>query len=582
MRTHPVQDGRRTTEDRGRKTALSSVLCLLSSVLCLLAGCSPKSYKEDADKRVYDIIDRQWDPAFGSKANYRVNDVTPGPNDIQIEDPVPTSGLVTLPHALALATARNHKYQNEKSRLYRAALEQRLVEHQFETQLFGGGSLLFGDNRQNVDKRPRAPQLVDEAQDNHSGLSPKRPASEIVQTEGNIGFNRLLPTGGQVSSAIGLAWADILAGRGHQGLNSIFAAAITQPLLRGSNPMIVLDKLTQAQRDTLYQIRTFNRFRKTFAVSVATDYFLVLDAYEDICNAQAYLEGRTALQNNAVKLSAVGLVNTIEVEQIRQDVFQARDEVFVAQRKYEQALDRLKLTLGLPMTSEIRLDVMLVETLRAHGIPHPQITEAEAIEAALCRRLDVTNHADAVLDAQRAIYVAADKLRADLRLTADVRMDTQGNRGLWVGPVLDLPLDRVPEQHEYRKALLALEERKRDYDDFADTVRLEVRDAYGKLLETARRYDYAVDGLATAQKRLKIAAALLQYGQASSRRVLDAQRDLYDARNVAAKMLIEYAIAELDFYRDTETLQVRPDGMWEEGPDVPAASVPTTAKAAHE
>ena len=38
----------------------------------------------------------------------------------------------------------------------------------------------------------------------------------------------------------------------------------------------------------------------------------------------------------------------------------------------------------------------------------------EAIDSALCRRLDMANRADAVLDAQRAVYVAADRLRADL------------------------------------------------------------------------------------------------------------------------------------------------------------------------
>jgi outer membrane protein TolC len=258
-------------------------------------------------------------------------------------------------------------------------------------------------------------------------------------------------------------------------------------------------------------------------------------------------------------------------------VLWSRDDMVVAQRKYEQALDRLKLVLGLPVAAEFQIDVGLLDTLQARGIPRPELKLSEVVETALCRRLDMANRADAVLDAQRAIYVAADKLRTDLRLTAEIKADAQGNRGIWVGPVLDLPLDRVPQQDEYRRALLALEERRRDYDDLADTVRLGVRDVYSKLLETAERYRIASDGLATAQNRLKIASVLLQYGQASSRRVLDAQHDQYDARNVATSMLIEYVIATLDFYRDTGALQVRPDGMWREGPDIPVSSMRTTA-----
>ena len=526
---------------------------------------------------MYDIIDRKWDPEFGTKANYRISDVAPGPNDIQIENAVPLSGVVTLPYALSLATAHNRKYQTEKDRLYKAALDLRLVEHQFETQLFGGGSLLYGNNYQNSLKRPLSDQVVDDAQAGHTGLSAKHPDSEIVQTEGNFGFNRLLPTGTQISTTVAAAWADILAGRGDRGLNSVFSAVLTQPLLRGSDPVIVLDELTQAERDTLYQIRAFNRFRKTFAVSVATAYFRMLESYDAIRNAQAYCDGRVALHGQVTKLLEVGLVNRIEVEQVRQDVLRARDDVIVAQRKHEQALDQFKLTLGLPVTAEFRLDAGLLEALRAQGIPHPQLSLNEAVETALCRRLDMANRADAILDAQRAIYVAADKLRTDLRLKAEVKTDMRGNRGLWVGPVLDLPLDRVPEQHAYRRALIAQQERRRDYDDLADTIRLEVRDAHSKLLETADRYAIACAGLTTAEKRLKMASTLLQYGQASSRRVLDAQHDLYDARNVATSMLIEYAIATLDFYRDTEALQVRPDGMWQEGPDIPVSSMQTMA-----
>ena len=193
-------------------------LCLLcAGGLLVLAGCGPKNYKEDADRRAYDIIDRKWDPEFGAKANYRISDVTPGPNDIQMENAVPVSDVMTLPYALALATTHSRKYQTEKDRLYRAALDLRLVEHRFETQLFGGGSLLYGNNYQNTLKRPLSDQAVDEAQSGHTGLSAKHPDSEIVQTEGNFGFNRLLPTGAQLSTTVAAAWADILAGRGNKG-----------------------------------------------------------------------------------------------------------------------------------------------------------------------------------------------------------------------------------------------------------------------------------------------------------------------------------------------------------------------------
>jgi outer membrane protein TolC len=539
----------RSHRRRGRRLGL---LCL--GGLVALAGCGPKNYKGDADERVYQIIDRRWEPEFGAKANYRISDVPPGPNDIRLANAVPASGVITLPYALALATAYNREYQTQKDRLYRAALDLRLVRHGYETQLFGGGSALYSYDRDS---------------------SRKDPLKESFATEANIGFNRLLATGTQVGTRVAAAWADILAGKGDSGFTSVFSAVVAQPLLRGSDRRIVLEPLTQAERDTLYEIRSFNRFRKTFAVAVATEYLRALEQNDIAGNTRGYLDALTTLHHQVLKLRDVGRIPRIEVDQVEQDVLRARDMLIVERKKYEEALDEFKLTLALRMTSEFQIDASPLNALRQRGLPYPELALDEAIETALCRRLDMANRADAVLDAQRTVYVAADRLRADLRLQGQVDVDTRGNRTLAAGPVLDLPLDRVPEQHVYRRALITLEERRREYDLQADTVRLEVRAAHRKLVETAERYKVSTDGLETAQMRVKRSTILMQYGQASSRRVLDALHDLYDARNAATNALVEYATATLNFYRDTEALQVRPDGMWEEGPDLPMTTIKT-------
>jgi len=387
--------------------------------------------------------------------------------------------------------------------------------------------------------------------------------SDVIQAEANFGFNRLLAAGAQIATNVATAWADVLAGEGPRGLRSVFSAALAQPLLRGSDPRIVLEPLTQAERNTLYQIRAFNRFRKVFAVAVATQYLRALELQDSTHNTQAYYDALAALHGRVVKLVTAGWLQGLEADQIHQDMLRARAALIVAQRKHQQALDEFKLTLALPIAAEFQMDLGLLEALRTHGLPPPELALEDAVETALCRRLDLTNSADAVLDAHRAVHVAADRLRADLRLTAAVEVDTRGNRAVTVGPVLDLPLDRVPEQHVYRLALLVVEERRRGYDHLADTIRVEVRDAHRKLLATAARYQVASEGLATAQMRSRKASVLLQHGQASSRRVLDALGDLYDARSAATNALVEYAIALLDFYRDTEALQVRPDGTYD-------------------
>ena len=97
----------------------------------------------------------------------------------------------------------------------------------------------------------------------------------------------------------------------------------------------------------------------------------------------------------------------------------------------------------------------------------------------------------------------------------------------------------------------------------SDTVVLEVRTAYRNLIKAAQQYKLQLKAIRVAQQRFKETFLLMQYRRVSSRRVLDAQRDLFNAQNNATQALVNYTVATLNFYRDTEVLGVRPDGMWE-------------------
>jgi len=230
----------------------------------------------------------------------------------------------------------------------------------------------------------------------------------------------------------------------------------------------------------------------------------------------------------------------------------------------------------------------------------PEFSEAEAIETALDYRLDLANSGDAIADAERKVLVAADGLRGELNLYVGVdatslsgpselpsvgaldddfttdrgrlnplRRPRDNNPlrshrdGAEIGIDWELPLDRVIEQNIYRKALITLSQRQREYEEMADWVTLEIRQAYRDLTEAAERHRVQLENLELARKRLKDTYLLLRYGRASSRRVLNAQDDLFDAQNASTEALVGYTIAILNFYRDTGVLQVRPDGMWQ-------------------
>ncbi len=513
--------------------------------LFLLTGCTQQDYKKDADEQVYRIIDQKWQDGYGSKVNYKVSDTEPSAGDIQIAKEVPISGILTLPQAIALATAHNREYQTQREELYIRALDLRLTRHQFEQRYFGGfaGGYTADQN------------------------------DEVLGFEANYGFNRLLAQGTQISTKIALAWAEVLTGNLRSGVNSILSATITQPLLRGSDREIVLENLTQAERDTLYQVRSFNRYRQRFVVSVISQYYMVLQKWDAMQNAQNNSNTLAWIYDQVEKLANAGRVPLLELERISQDRLQATDAYIRAEKEYQQALDEFKITLSLPTTTNLQLDTNELANLKKSQLTEPDFSQAEAINTALQRRLDLVNSADSVVDAQRKVAVAADSLRAELNLvgSASARTAKRADRQTldWtredynLGLELDLPLDRVPEQHVYRKALLTLNKSQRDYEQYVDIVKLQIRNAYRDLTEASQRYNVQTEGLKLAEKRYNDTMLLLGYGRTSSRRVLDAQDDLVSAQNAATEALVDYAIATLNFYSDSGVLQVRPDGMWQ-------------------
>ena len=127
------------------------ILCILCTAIALQisAGCtSSEHYKAEADEEVYNIIDSKWHASFGGKSNYVISDVTPLPDDIQLEKLAPPSKLITLTQAVAMATSNNHGYQTQKEALYETALDLTLTRHQYVRQWFGtvdGGYLRDGE-----------------------------------------------------------------------------------------------------------------------------------------------------------------------------------------------------------------------------------------------------------------------------------------------------------------------------------------------------------------------------------------------------------------------------------------------------
>lgn len=520
------------------------LLVLTAWAAIILTGCARHDYKAEADRDVYNIIDSKWQDDFGEKANYTVNDTPALPNDVRVDRNLPNLGVLTLPQAVALATADNREYQTAKETLYRRALDLRLSRHEFENRFFGGVGVNFSSDSNDA----------------------------AMGYEANVGFNRLLSNGTRIGARVASAWVDVLTGNLKGGATSLLGVTLVKPLMRNSSKDVVMERLTQKERDTLYQIRTFNRYRKTFVVSVITEYYKTLKLLDKARNTREYRESLVGLHDLTQKLVASGRVPKHELERVHQEVLQAHDRYLQEYKAYEYALDQFKLTLSVKASTPLTLDSQEFEGLQESNLILPEFSEEEVTGAALARRLDLANISDQVIDAQRKIKVAEDQLRAEFNLTAgadltssktaDVTtLKTLDNR-YSMGLNMDLPFDRMAEATVYRNAQLDLLQRQRDYDEATTEIGLEIREAYRKLVEAQQRHIVQTEALDVARKHLGNTTTLLRHNRVSTRRVLQALSDLDNALNADSEALVNFTIAQLEFYRDTGILNVKPDGMW--------------------
>jgi outer membrane protein TolC len=385
----------------------------------------------------------------------------------------------------------------------------------------------------------------------------------------SLGFNWLLPNGTRLVLSLANNFSQFFTGDRRELAMTILQGNVTQPVLRGFNREVVTEPLVQAERDLLYQVRAFERFRQTFAVRVVTEFYRVLQERDRVTNE--YRNWQDLVQDTArvADLAEAGILATLELDQSRQQELQAKDRYFAAVQRYESALDGFKITLSIPVDEAVGLDPGELEKLAAQEVRALESPLADAVAVALDLRLDVLNARGEVEDTERRIRVVADSLRTQLDLNASASLASKDTRPLkfngdevsyGLGFTLDLPLDRKAERNDYVAALIAHESQKRERSLLEDNVRLTVRDAHRALDRETVTYGIQKASVALAEERVESTSLLRQAGRAETRDVLESLSALIEARNALTASLVNYTIARLEFFRDTGALKVSGDG----------------------
>src|SRR5690625_3439634 len=494
---------------------------------------------------------------------------------------------IDLIDALQIAAGNSREYQSRKEALFLTALGLDLERFAFDTTFTGLLSGIFS--------------------------SDQRLNQEGVEGSAELGVQRTFEQGAAVSGRLVVDLVRLLNGDGGSSVGLLGDVSITVPLLRGAGRHSVMEPLIQAERDVVYAIYSFEEFKRSYAVRVADEFFSVLQARDQIQNAESNYNRLALLVERTEAFHERGRVTGIEVDQARQDLLRARESWISARERYAGQLDRFKITLGLPTDAEIEIDAEELSRLaeqaedilgevaggidleegveelelesETNGRGRYEIDEDRAIELAWNHRLDLRIAEGEVYDSQRQVVVAADALRAGFNLTGGATVGERrgiGSAGArnarldpsegyyFLGADLDLPFSRRAEGIRYRESLVRFERAVREVQAIEDEVKLEVREALRNLLQQRENYQIQVQALNIAERRMRQAQAFQEADRAETRDVLEANQALIAAQNSLIDAVVNYRIAELSFQRDVGVLVVNYQGLIEEfDPDAP-------------
>lgn len=187
---------------------------------------------------------------------------TPNPTEYHSQVNIPE---VTLKDGVELTYIHSREYQSQLETIYLRGLDLTLQQFNFGTRFIVGGRQnsigggLFRSNR------------IFGGNENQSlgyGMGVTQQLSSGTQLSLEILNSITWRNGDQNASPLAIGWR------------------VTQPLLRQAGRKVVLETLTQTERNLLYEVRNVARFRQTLFTDVASDYLRLQQSAQLILNQE--------------------------------------------------------------------------------------------------------------------------------------------------------------------------------------------------------------------------------------------------------------------------------------------------------
>lgn len=524
-------------------------LAAAASLATLAGGCSPAFYKQEADDQVYELLEKTSLHVTGLRRTFEIErELDEQGHPIQalrgrILRGEVSEATLSLVDALDIAAENSREYQRSKEQLYLAGLSLTRSLRDFELRWGGGGSAEVSGDKDDADIL----RLSDDLSANVNTVSGTRIVASFVNN-----FLKNILTGGAFDAG------------------SILNLSLSQPLLRSAGQRIVREGLNQAERDLVYQMRSFERGRGDFAIQIVSSYYSIVQQMANVETERRNYESVSNSRKLAEALFDAGRRPLEDRDRARQQELSAEIRLVNTKNRLLNTLDSFKIRLGLPVEFDLQLLLTELDSLRAAGAAPLEIGEDRAIELALMRRYDLRTTLDQVADAARRVRVAEDAFNIALDFSTVLNvpsepgssMNLDWSRANWAaGFDLDLTLDRFPARNAYRTALINLDVAFRARDAAIDNIVADVRAALRDIRNLYDNYRINSIALELAQQRVEATEALFEAGRVRQLEVLDAKNSLLGAELNLTDSIVSYNIAKLEFLHTLQGLVLEPRGL---------------------
>ena len=264
--------------------------------------------------------------------------------------------------AIDLALLHSPEYQAALENLYLAALSVSKERFRYDVQFFGGDSLLF-TNRGSLR--------------NDSGT--------VLTNDAALEAQKLFATGGELVAGLANTVTWSLAGADSWKIDSLINVGLTQPLLRGAGKKIVLEQLTQSERDFLAAVRQMVYFRQAYYVKTVTGiqrvslpsgdvsanvptlsggFYGLISEQVQIENQRQNIVGLEDNYNRFQDYFSAGKVDVYQVQQTKQGLLDSQSSLLTRKGSFRTNIETYLRSLGMPPDLEVKIEDPLLEVFQ--------------------------------------------------------------------------------------------------------------------------------------------------------------------------------------------------------------------------